>query len=115
MIGAAPVLKVIYSMHPVFAGGSHMEVVFTKPSHEQLIRAVSVLTQNAVDIIGWLNVLINKNPVMIPNYTHKNQVGCTLYIFDPKHINSKMIKEHLAGALGIAATDEAVAEFVRGL
>jgi len=109
---AAPVLRVIYANQPIFEGKCII-VQFQKPAHEQLIRAIGILTQNAVDVIGWLNILISKAPLMILNYIHMNQM-CTLYLFDPKYVSSKLLKTHLAGALGLA-TDEQITEYIASL
>ncbi len=97
----------------MFEGGRCILVQFQKPAHGQLIRAIGILTQNAVDVIGWLNVLINKSPVMIPDYIQDGHT-CTMYIFDPRHMNGKMLKTHLAGALGLV-TDEQVTEYIASL
>jgi hypothetical protein len=112
MNGSAPIMKVILSMQPIL-DGKCIQVFTSKDSQIQLIRAIGILTDNAIDIIAWLNILINKSPVMVPNYIHMGSM-CTMYLFDPRHINLKMLKIHLAGALGIN-TDEEVAAFATSL
>jgi len=112
MEGFAPVLKVLYSPHQVFAGKC-IFAMSQKQSHVRLITSIGSLTLDAIEIISWLSVIVSKTPLIVPNHMH-NGVLCTLYIFDLKYVNSKAIETYLMGALELQ-TKEQVNEFIASL
>jgi hypothetical protein len=83
MLGAAPVLKIIYSPLPVFVGGTHILAMGGKPSHAELVRALGAMTPDTTETLAWLHVLAAKPALVINNYVHAAGVApCTMYVFD---------------------------------